>query len=196
MNKLPSKALLEALAVTAELTGTQLSPAAAKMLAHDVAHYPVPQVMGALSRCRKELKGRLSLADIISRLDDGRPGPEEAWAILPKDEAGSIVWCDEMRLAAGVSHDLIRDGQLVAARMAFLEKYRRLVAEARDTGAPVNWQPSLGTDIHGREPALREAVELGRIALSHAQTLLQVPIQISPKIAALIEQQKTQIITG
>ena len=71
---MPSKALLQAIAVTAELTGTQLSEGAARVLAADVAPYPEKQVMGALVRCRKELRGRLTVADIIARLDDGRPG--------------------------------------------------------------------------------------------------------------------------
>ena len=82
----PSSKLNEAIAVTAELTGTVLSKVAAQVMAEDLARYPEAQVMGALTRCRRELKGRLTIADVISRLDDGRPGVEEAWAMLPKDE--------------------------------------------------------------------------------------------------------------
>ena len=76
--------LAEALAVTAELTGTELSVAAAKVMATDLAAYPRQQVLGALARCRRELKTRLTMAAVIERLDDGRPGAEEAWAMIPK----------------------------------------------------------------------------------------------------------------
>jgi hypothetical protein len=69
-----SSRLSEAVAVTLELTGTTLSEVAARMMADDLARYPEQQVMGALTRCRRELKGRLTIADVISRLDDGRPG--------------------------------------------------------------------------------------------------------------------------
>ena len=79
--------LLQALAVTAELTGTELSEPAARVMANDLAAYPVQQVLGALTRCRRELKGRLTVAAILERLDDGRPGPNEAWAMIPQDEA-------------------------------------------------------------------------------------------------------------
>ena len=97
-----SKAILQAIAVTAELTGTQLSEPAARVFAGDLAAYPEAQVLGALTRCRKEVRGRLTLQDVIGRLDDGRPGAEEAWAMLPKDEAASCVWTDEMCSAWGV----------------------------------------------------------------------------------------------
>src|SRR3972149_3860069 len=46
--------LLEALAVTAELTGTELSEAAAKVMHNDLTAYPLGQVLSSLHRCRRE----------------------------------------------------------------------------------------------------------------------------------------------
>ncbi len=167
-----SAQLLKALAVTAELTGTQLSEPAARVLAGDLERYPETQVFGALTRCRKELRSRLTVADIISRLDDGRPGAEEAWSMIPRDEAGTVVWTDEMRVAYGVAVPLIEEGENVQARMAFLEQYRDQVQKARDEGIPVKWSPSLGYDVRGRERVLLEAVEKGRLPASTVDKLL------------------------
>lgn len=171
--------LLEAIAVTAELTQTDLSKAAARVMADDLARYPLPQVLGALTRCRRELASnqRLSIAAVIQRLEDGRPGPEEAWAMIPKDESTSVVWTQEMATAFGVALPLMDDQ--VAARMAFKETYAKLVAVARDTGTQATWMPSLGQDPYGRESALMQAVEKGRIKLEHAQRLL--PHLTAPK---------------
>lgn len=168
----PSKALLQAVAVAAELTGTQLSAPAARVFAMDLARYPEDQVLSALDRCRRELRGRLTIADVLTRLQDGRPGPEEAWAMLPKDEAASCFWTDEMREASAVAQPLIDEGELIPARMAFLERYRALVQDARDAGRPVQWCFSPGADKSGRERVLLEAVEKGRLSAQHAQDLL------------------------
>jgi hypothetical protein len=166
-----STQLLEALAVTAELTGTQLSQGAARVLAEDLAIYPEQQVIKALVRCRRELKARLTIADVISRLDDGRPGPEEAWAMLPRSEDSSAFWTQEMREAFGVCSSLLDDDP-VQARMAFLEAYRKKVTDARDAGAAIYWEFTPGRDKSGREQALIEGVEKGRISSEAALRLL------------------------
>lgn len=168
-----NKEILQALGVVCELTGTKLSEAATRVFADDLSLYPEEQVLGALARCRKEIRGRLTLTDVISRLDDGRPGPEEAWAIISSalaDERITVVWTEEMALASGPARAIIEDR--VAARMAFLESYRRLVQRARDDGEPVRWSQSLGYDVHARAGPLLEAVRLGRLPESHVAKLL------------------------
>lgn len=185
-----SKALLQAIAVCAELTRTQLSEAAARVLAEDLARYPEPQVMHALSRCRRELRSGLTLADILARLDDGRPGPEEAWAMIPRDEAASVVWTSEMAQAWGVAAPLLAQGDGVAARMAFLERYRALVQLGRDAGVPPQWTPSLGHDPLGRESALIEAAERGRLSASHVAVLLPHRDQPNQRLQALLAASK------
>lgn len=176
--------LFEAIVGTAEIMGKELSMAGAKMLAHDLATYPAPVVIKALGRCRLELRTFPTVADIIARIDDGRPGVEEAWAMIPKDESASVVWSDEMAGAYAVARSLIDEDE-VAARMAFKESYQRLVADARAERRPAKWSPSLGHDPRGRQQALQDAVERGRLSQDHAQALL--PGQpISPKVAALI----------
>ena len=190
-----SESLIKAMGVTLELTGTQLSDVAVKVILNDLSALPEPQVLGALKRCVRELKGRLTLADILQRLDDGRPGPEEAWAMLPKDETATVVWTLEMREASAVAWPLIVAGELVQARMAFLEKYRSLVQQARDGRKPVEWEVSLGHDKDGRELVLLDAVEKGRISAEGAMALLphHRDAETSPRLLALAEKAVKQI---
>ena len=166
--------LLEAIAVTAELCGRVLSPAAAEVFCADLASYPLNQIVGALTRCRKEVRGMLTVQDVVSRLEDGRPGPEEAWAALPMSERDSAVWTDEMSEAFGVASPLLEAGDKIAARMAFREVYQARVMAARDAGRPVNWTATLGHDPRSREGALIEAVAKKRLTL--AQALIIAPM--------------------
>lgn len=166
--------ILKAVAVTAELTGTEITEMAAKVFAMDLAEYPKAAVMTALTRCRRELKGRLTLADVLNRVAemDGRPSADEAWAMMPMDEAATVVWTDEMAAAWGVALPMV-DTDKVAARMAFKAAYQKGVDEARQTLRPVKWRASLGHDKAGREPVIRQAVQQGR--LSRAQALHHLP---------------------
>lgn len=190
MKNQASSALLQALAVCAELTGTDFSAAAARVMADDLSKYPENQVLGALTRCRKELRGRLTMADIISRLDDGRPGVEEAWAMcapLLENEGPSVVWTSEIALAFGIARQLADDP--VAARMAFKEHYTAGCARARDNGEPVIWMPCLGHDINGREHVLIEAQRQGKLTARHVDLLLPDKSE-NPAVQALIGQVK------
>lgn len=194
MSSLP---VLQALAVTAELTNTQLSTAAAKVMAADLAPYPPAQVLGALARCRKELKGKLTVADVVSRLDDGRPGPEEAWAMLPFDEAQTVVWTEEMAGAWAVALPLIEEGDRIAARMAFLETYRARMQKARDAGLRVKWTVSFGRDAESRQIALDQAVHAGRLSEARALQLGYTPSKsIAPEVAGLIDKTVKRLTKG
>ena len=176
---MPSTDLIKAVAVTAELCGRTFSPEAAAVFVGDLAAYPERAVIAALGKCRREVRGMLTIAEVVSRLDDGRPGAEEAWSLMPFDEAQSVVWSDEMSRAFGVCGPLLAVGDRVAARMAFKETYTRLVSEAREGGVPVKWSPSLGHDPRGREAALLAAVDRGQITLEHAREL--APALPAPK---------------
>lgn len=168
-----SRELIEAIGVTAELCGRVMSEAAARVMCGDLAAFPEEQVIAALARCRKEVRGPLTVSDVITRIDDGRPGAEEAWAMLPRSESQSCVWTEEMAKAFGVCEPLMRDE--VAARMAFKEAYSRLVSDARNNWIPARWSPSLGSDPVGRESALMVAVERGRLTREQAAKLLPSP---------------------
>ena len=168
-----SDELIKAFGVTLEITDTPPpSKGAATAMIEDLATYPEPQVLAALRRCCRELKGRLTLADILTRIEDGRPAPEAAWGMVPKDEGASVVWTTEMREAYESAYSQITVGDLIPARMAFLESYRVLVQKARDSRLPVEWVVSLGHDNSGRELVLLDAAEKGRISQQNVRSLL------------------------
>lgn len=168
-----SETLVKAVMATAQIMGTDLAEDAARMFVSDLSEYQEPLVLQALTRCRREVKSRLTLADVVARIEDGRPGPNEAWAMLPRTERETVVWTDEMGVASSAAEPLLEAGDQVAARMAFIEAYNREVTVARAERKPVKWTASLGWDKAGREPVLREAVEKGR--LSAPQALLLLP---------------------
>jgi hypothetical protein len=149
-----------------------MSEAAAKVMCADLAAYPEEQIMAALTRCRKELQGKLTLQAIITRLGDGRPSSDEAWAMLPKDEATSAVLTQETLAAMNPAMQLYHEGDEVGARMAFRETYNREVQQSRDKGVPVCWIPSLGFDKRGRDSVIAEALELGRISFGQAKAII------------------------
>lgn len=171
--------LIKAIAVTAELTGTEWSEDAARAVAEELSQYRLEDVKIALNECRKSLKGRLTLAEILDRIPSGHPGPEVAWALIAKaigNEALTLVWTDQIREAYGVASQLAAD--TVQARLAFREAYLALVKKARMAGMKPNWTVSLGHDPKGREGALLEAVSKGQITYDYAKTL--VPMLPAP----------------
>ncbi len=184
-----SKSILEAIAVTCELTSTTLSEAAIRVIVETLSEYPEPQVLGAMRRCCKELKSRLTLADILTRLEDGRPGVEEAWALVARclnNENVSLCWSDEIRVAFGTASAIADDP--VASRMAFKERYTALVSMARDQHEPVKWSVSLGYDVHGRVAALQEAVNKNQISASHAAKFLPLQDTIDDRFTDLVKR--------
>ncbi len=162
--------LLESLAVLAEVTGTEWSKPTVKVIEQELSAYSEVDVFKAIRRCMTELRGKVTLADILSRLPCQHPGVEEAWAIavtVMGNENATVVWTDEIREAYGVAAALADD--LVAARMAFKEAYLARVGEARASGKLVSWSASLGWDKQQREVAIREAFERGRLMYDAAK---------------------------
>lgn len=165
--------LIDALCMTAEAMGSVITPMAAAMMADDLQCYDLGLLARALKACRQEVKGRLTVADIIQRCqaEDGRPGKDEAWSIAldASDEYGTAVMTTEIQQAMASSNILIDQGDMIGARMAFISTYERLVREARQDARPVEWSVSLGIAKDRREPAIQRAVQLGRISQEQAE---------------------------
>lgn len=126
-------------------------------------------------------------ADVIAQIEgtaasDGRPGPEEAWAIAlrARDEADTVIWTQEIAEALGIARPILDLRDEVGARMAFKEAYTRLVEEARRQRMPVNWQVSLGYDPKRRDEAVRAAVEAGRLPMT------ALPAPAGPEVPLLM----------
>lgn len=163
-----SSQVLRALAVACEMTGTTLSREAMLGFDAELSGYAEARVLRALERCRRELKHRLTLADIVQRLeeDDGRPGAEEAWArCLPAfDEAETAVLSGEMLEAMRAARPLLAERDKIAARMAFKEVYEKAVKVSRAENRPLEWQISLGFSVPGRQVPLERAVKAGELS--------------------------------
>jgi len=113
-------------------------------------------------------------ADVSAQLPkelDAWLNANEAWAVCPKDEYTSAASCDEICQARDVAKDLINMGDMVAARMAFIEHYNRLMQAAKDEGRKPTWFPSYGFDKETRYAADREVVERKNLALPPGQKL-------------------------
>jgi hypothetical protein len=82
------------------------------------------------------------------------------------------VWTEETAEAFEVARKLLDDGDHIAARMAFKEKYSALLACARLEGKPIRWAVSLGWDKSDRVRALSDAVRKGHISSKEAYQLL------------------------
>lgn len=168
--------ILEQIAATAELLGGEISPHAAAVMAMDLAQYREDIIIQALAMLRRDSKSKLTTKAVIEQIEklqpDGRPGADEAWAMIPRDEYTTVVMTNEMAEAYGIARPLLDEGDQVAARMAFKEAYARIVDANKRIGATPKWFPSLGQDKEGREVALAEAVRLGRLSGDHACALL------------------------
>lgn len=138
-------AVVKTLAVVCEITQTEYSAPARQLVVRQLSAYPVRQVLGALERCAAECRFKLTLADVISRLDDGRPGAEQAWASFPKSEDLAGLVTDEMSAAWGAAAPLYASDK-VGARMAFKEAYDREIRQARAEGKAPKWRVSPGFD--------------------------------------------------
>ena len=164
--------LKRALAVTAELTGTALSAAAEDVMVDDLQTYDTAAVLSALNRCRRELTGRLTLAAILQRLDNGLPSADEAFGLLAegwRNEALTVVVPEIAMQAAGMgAFGLFQGGDKTGARMAFREAYTRLAADVREA----RWTVSAGSDREQRPRAVAEAVKVGRLTAQRAAAYL------------------------
>lgn len=164
--------IAQALAVCAELTGTQLSDAATNAMLDELLAYDTGTVLAALNRCRRELTGRLTLAAILQRLDTGLPSADEAFGLLAegwRNEALTVVVPEIAMQAAGMgAFGLFQAGDKTGARMAFREAYVRLAADVREA----RWTVSAGSDREQRTRAVTEAVKAGRLTVQRAAAYL------------------------
>lgn len=183
--------VVKALAIVCELTATNYSDAAQQVILKQLGAYPVRQVLDSLSRCAAECKFKLTLADVIQRLEDGRPGAEEAWALMPKSEEDAGCVTEEMSVAWGAASALFVDDR-IAARMAFKETYERETRTARAHGIAPAWRLSPGFDKTSTEGAAIDGMRKGLLSQAaalqyiapenHAKALFSAGLGPAPKL--------------
>lgn len=183
-------ALALQIVATAEVIGTVISANAAAMIAEDLECYPFAACREALKKCRAEVRGRLTLSDVVNRVNsqDGRPGRDEAWSIALQsaDERDTVVWTAEIMTAYDAARPILMAGDKVGARMAFISAYDRLVQSAREALRPAHWIASFGWDGERRQLALESAVRLERLSVDRAEVMGYLAAPVTAEGRALI----------
>lgn len=136
------------------------------------------RIVGAALQAYKDENGEFAPvpAGIAKRckLMDGRPGPEEAWALAltSRDQEDTIVWTQECAEAYALASPIMALGDEVGARMAFKEAYVRMVTEARAATRPAVWQVSVGWDKNRCRDVITNAQKAGLLPAPQAAALL------------------------
>lgn len=166
------------LTILAEAFGEPLTEQRQEIYCAGLADLQQDSLRQAFKRARYELKWFPKLAELRELagshvgINDDRPGVEEAWAICPKSEEATAIWTEEIAEAFEVARPLLNEGNEIAARMAFKEKYTSLLYKARSESKPIRWTVSLGWDKSDRVRALSNAVQKGRILADSAYKIL------------------------
>jgi hypothetical protein len=170
--------LVNEITVLGEAFGEGLTAERQAIYGEALADIDADRLRTAFRRARYELRWFPKIAELRELAgalpdgaSDGRPGPEEAWARMPKGERiedDTVVWCEEERAAYDACRSLLLDGDQIAARMAFKERYERALAEARSQGRPARWTVSAGYDVGHRLTVLAAAVGTNQIDLEAA----------------------------
>lgn len=166
------KDFLELLSGTSEACGYPLSDAAAKIMAADLQDQDFNALVKACARCRRELKHRLTLADILERLQatDGRLTADEAWARFPKREEHTRLITDEMERAAEDLYAMINSENptdQANASKTFKERYTTIVANAREHSVKPIWRVSEGVD--SPRDAIAKGLKLGVLSVDYCR---------------------------
>jgi hypothetical protein len=183
MNDAQVAGLAAAIIATAEAMGQEMSPGTAAIMAEDLCAYPVADIRAALKACRFEVKSKLTMADILQRVQaaDGRPGKDEAWslALSSSDESETVVMTAEIQQAITAAGPVLKLGDKVGARMAFMSAYERLVAAARAQALPAAWSISLGFDPVRRVTAIESALRM-QLITQQAGTQYLADLRLAP----------------
>jgi len=124
-----------------------------------IEHYGDAAVKHALKRCQLEVKGLLSLADIIARIPDGRPAVAVAYAQVSGSEADTFITTDEVLAAWGIARQT--DGDKFAQRAAFDAAYKEICASNRINGVFPKQIVSIGHDKARAKAAIEAGVKQG-----------------------------------
>jgi hypothetical protein len=163
-----------------------------------LSRYPVGTVLAAIEAHLSDThKGQFppKPADLIDQIEkrnpaNQRPGADEAWAMIPKDEESNSVVTREMLAAYSIAVELLHGGDKIAARMAFKGAYERLCEENVLMGRPVEWVISRGHRKDDLHDVLKRAIEQKRIKPEDAAPHLAEIEYQKPMVAGFIEGTK------
>lgn len=175
---------------TAEAYGKEASQNLLRMFWGVLHEFDMNQIRIAFTSHLRSSRFMPTTKEIIERINGMRPGPDEAWAMVPKDEGTSAVVTEEMLGAFSVAAPLLHEGDKIGARMAFKDAYYRLCEASMAAGKPIKWVISRGWDKSSLGCVIDEAVRLGRITAQDAAPHLAEIEFHSPLVAGLLEGTK------
>lgn len=166
---------------TYEVTGRGqkvLSPAARVLFFQDLQEYPWDWVRKAFEAHRKDAErskfGPPNPGDIRHQIEIRMPvqwiGANEAWALMPKNEATSAVLNQVTAKAMAAANRIMLSEGETAARMAFRDAYEHGVAVEKTAGrAPAYFfSPSQGGSEEEKLGVIAEGVRMGLLPASWA----------------------------
>ena len=169
----------------------QITGALADLFFAALGQYSMDQVRDGMARHLQDpADGKFSPkpADVIRQIQgakaaDGRPGKDSAWSIALSslDDNETVVTTPEILAALESAKPLLAIRDKVAARMAFIEVYERLVSQARREGRPIDVIISLGDDKARRQIAIEDCLRSGMLTQEQARPhLLRIEQENQP----------------
>lgn len=169
----------------------QITKPVADIFFNALGPYSLAQVRDGISRHLQDpADGKFSPkpADVIRQIqgviaDDRRPGKDQAWsiALCSLDDNETVMVTPEILAARDVAKPLLELRDKVAARMAFVEVYEKLVAQARREGRAIDVIVSLGGDKDRRQFAIEDGLRAGLLTQDQAAPhLLRIEQETQP----------------
>jgi hypothetical protein len=162
-----------------ESNGIAVSPTMSELVLAMFHNEPDDLVKAAALAAIKESKHKTTLASIAEQLALLKPpdafdhvSPEEAWALVPKDERETSHLSDEMldAIYRGAVNEYLERDDYIGAERAFKKLYAENIAKSRAINNKPIWRVSLGHDTSMRVIGLERAVSKGAVNSDQAIT--------------------------
>jgi len=181
MNTNDKKPFYDALNDALSIKGRTLTKGAFNLWFELLEDYPIEAVKAAIKTAMKDTRFDLVPANVIGLLPCplGHVTREIAWSICPKTPFDGNYVTDEIMQARGTCQDAIEEGDRMA-RMAFLEAYDQILANARVNNNWANWWytgPDCGAAKYRQELKMEKTIEAaacGRLTEQRAKNAVQL----------------------
>lgn len=195
-----------------QVKGKSLTPPVFELWWEILEPFGLDDIKKAIKQSLSQTNFALDPAKILEQLPDllGHPTPEIAWNLFPKYESDAGYVTDEIMKAGSV----IEDTSDRMARMAFLEAYKQILANAKMNGDKAKWfysHTADGTREQRKEAKIQhtiEAMQCGRLTSEKAENTVKLlcneldkplkhylPNLIEPPETMKLEDQREQIGT-
>ena len=128
-------------AMAASASGKPVAPETLDLWFRLLEHCSMSEVTQAITRHVRQSKFPPTPHDILEIVSErlGYPSPEEAWNRLPKDERDGGYVNQQMMDGLSACSDSLERGDMIGARMAFIESYKKSVSTAKMSNARASY---------------------------------------------------------